>query len=767
MTTPNQPYPEWMQILGLGAFQIGGSNGSDSSFGQGISTDSINQLIAGPIGALATTSSGIGDGTLGDWVDSIADGFKGFLLTLPLQGLQLFQYFLPGTTAADFKDVPTAVATIMEKFGLDTLLEIGADLDAFQNWLVETWNDFSAAVTAFWDFLLACSNAILHFTTWAKLISDLNDAWTTFVATIKSLEEDEWASFEQLLETIFGIDPTSGMNNSWVTLFLQLENLVTLILEGDVSTSDWAAWWITTLEALGYSSASATSIGNWLSGNYATAINAKAWVSRLLTDLTIICDFLHVVYQAGAATDSITHLGTNGKRTWWSAINDILALFGIANGGTAPSLSGSTPGQAVSSASTNATSALTQIENALLGLINNLTGQALTSTTQTQVNGATATIAATTASNSSILSAVQSAAAQAGSGGTKYTFNPPNSGSITGQSQFTLSTTGSGNISFSGHVATSGTLTTGSIQTAVYNVASTITDYQMINAVFLASGSGGQNYLVGRSNTAGTTCVIAVVGPAAVGIYNVTGGTVTQIGSSVSMSPQMGAEYSFQCGAPGALREYQLLINGNPVLTVTDSSSITTVGSSNRHAGFSMNVANVGGIGLVPNTMSYWGFNDNSPSAIVGSLLRVANNSASTINVSSGDNKFPASTYTDVLDQSTDITYVASTNTATVSIPNVYAVKVSIAGSSGLTSQLWGTALYVNGTLYQQGDTRLISSATVENVISDIYFVPCADGTTIEPGYYSGATLTGAYAGETTATRMTFEIMAYPPFTLS
>lgn len=368
MTTPNQPYPEWMQILGLGAFQIGGSNGSESSFGQSITTDSINQLIAGPIGALATTSSGKGDGTLGDWVDSIADGFKGFLLSLPLQGLQMFQYFLPGTTAADFKDVPTAVDTIMEKFGLDTLLEIGADLDAFQEWLTETWTDFSAAVTAFWTFLNACSAAILHYSTWSQLMIDLNNAWQTFISTLEALALDEWASLEQMLNTIFGIDPASGLNNSWVTLFLQLENLVTLILEGDVSTSDWAAWWITTLEALGYSSTSATSIGNWLSGNYAAAINAKAWVSRLLTDLTIVCDFLHVVYQAGAASDSTTHLGTNGKRTWWSAINDILALFGLANGGIAPSLTGSTPGQAISTAGTNASTGITWVTRLLTDL---------------------------------------------------------------------------------------------------------------------------------------------------------------------------------------------------------------------------------------------------------------------------------------------------------------------------------------------------------------------------------------------------------------
>lgn len=105
-----------MQLFGLGAFTVGGDGGGSgqSSYGQGVTSDAVTQIISGPATDLMNLS---GVSAQSDLLTMISN----YLSTLPLQALQMFKPFLPGKTAADFVDVPTSVTTIMNALGLGAL----------------------------------------------------------------------------------------------------------------------------------------------------------------------------------------------------------------------------------------------------------------------------------------------------------------------------------------------------------------------------------------------------------------------------------------------------------------------------------------------------------------------------------------------------------------------------------------------------------------------------------------------------------------------
>lgn len=88
-------------MLGVGAFEIGGSG---TAFGQDLGDDLIGSIIRGPGVSIPTSLSDIPSA-----LANLAD----FLLTLPLEALQMMKDFIPGAEDSEFLDSATAVATIM------------------------------------------------------------------------------------------------------------------------------------------------------------------------------------------------------------------------------------------------------------------------------------------------------------------------------------------------------------------------------------------------------------------------------------------------------------------------------------------------------------------------------------------------------------------------------------------------------------------------------------------------------------------------------
>lgn len=268
MTSPNQADPAWMELVGLGAFQLGGTGGGSGlgSFGQSVTSTEVTQIIAGPATALMNLS---GVTAQSDVLTMVSN----YLSTLPLQALQMFQGFLPGKTAADFVDVPTAVTTIMNALGLG-----------------------------------AISNASKAF---ASLMTDLVVLFDIFHLTY---------------QVGTSADPPG-----------------TLGTNGKVT---WYACWNDVLSM----------VGLWTNTSTPTtpAPTFGSTITRVITDLEILFDVFHITYQAGTSGDAPTALGTNGKRTWYSAWNDLLQVIGLSTG-TTPTSSAPTIGTAITDAKTWAT----------------------------------------------------------------------------------------------------------------------------------------------------------------------------------------------------------------------------------------------------------------------------------------------------------------------------------------------------------------------------------------------------------------------------
>lgn len=246
----------------------------------------------------------------------------------------------------------------------DTVIS-GGFLPTMNDDIARLKSDGEASTVATQTFLQAVLTAITGYTDWSTFIAAVESAYQTWVTTESGLAADEFATLQQMLNSLLGIDSSTGRNTQWAALMAQITALQTLLASPPVSAAAWASWWTATLEALGVDSTDAVNTANFLSGNYSSAINANAWVTRLLTDATVFLDLLHWTYQPGSSSDAPGTLGTNGKPTWWSAVNDVLALFHIATTVTAPASGGSTPGQVIAANTAAATTAGTNASIAI------------------------------------------------------------------------------------------------------------------------------------------------------------------------------------------------------------------------------------------------------------------------------------------------------------------------------------------------------------------------------------------------------------------
>lgn len=211
-------------------------------------------------------------------------------------------------------------------------------------------DDFTASVAAtstFWQAAGTAITAWLSTLNFPTLVSTITSAWNTYMAAETTLTSGEWATIDQLLGVV-GIDTTTGHNIQWASIISQITALQTLLASPPVSSAAWASWWTTTLEDLGVGSTAAVNTANFLSGNYAAAINANAWATRVINDLTILLDVFHLTYNLGTSTDPPGTLGVGGvgagKPTWYSAWNDLLELLGLVNSTSTPTIAAPTIG---------------------------------------------------------------------------------------------------------------------------------------------------------------------------------------------------------------------------------------------------------------------------------------------------------------------------------------------------------------------------------------------------------------------------------------
>lgn len=155
MTTPNQGLPSTIEtLLGIDAYTAG--DGTGTHYGQNIGADLVMSLINGGAPTLAQAFE-----DLPSFLVKLAE----FLVTMPLDALKALRSFLPGTSADDFEDGPTAVNTIINALGL--------------NHLKMTLTHFLAWVADFFDPLVTIINQILDIVR-GVLVTPINEGVQAF-----------------------------------------------------------------------------------------------------------------------------------------------------------------------------------------------------------------------------------------------------------------------------------------------------------------------------------------------------------------------------------------------------------------------------------------------------------------------------------------------------------------------------------------------------------------------------------------------------------
>lgn len=235
--------------------------------------------------------------------------------------------------------------------------------------------------------------------------TDVSAAYQTWAATESGLASNEFSTLQQMFNAAMGLNTAtgqvSGSNVSSSTGLASLE-------------ADWNQW-VANIQAgwnslfgvtavpTNSSQVKSTSVASSLSGanlsadittTHTTASNASSWSTRLTNDLLILSDVFHLTYQAGSSGDAPGTLGTNGKPTWYSAWNDLLALCGIVNSTTAPTDTAPTTGTviqantaAANTASTNANTALANNQSVVDQFNYAMTGSPTTGQPITSVYG--------------------------------------------------------------------------------------------------------------------------------------------------------------------------------------------------------------------------------------------------------------------------------------------------------------------------------------------------------------------------------------------
>lgn len=147
----------------------------------------------------------------------------------------------------------------------------------------------------------------------------------------------------------------------------------------------------------------------------------------------------------------------------------------------------------------------------------------------------------------------------------------------------------------------------------------TVSDYQVVTATLgaLNDYADANTFIIGRANSARDTFVFVSVnyfsGSPRLGLYSRVSGSNTALVSPVAVSGlSIGGVVKLILGDPSSSSPYamQVLYNGTPVITYTDSSHISQLGASYRYVGLEMNN---GSLNKYPAAIRAVSYQDNPP----------------------------------------------------------------------------------------------------------------------------------------------------------
>jgi hypothetical protein len=225
---------------------------------------------------------------------------------------------------------------------------------------------------------------------------------------------------------------------------------------------------------------------------------------------------------------------------------------------------------------------------------------------------------------------------------------------------------------------------------AVYNAAQSLSDYQMVGAAFasapeVAGGldDDGWNYIIGRSNAAGTEYCYAALAKHAWELGCVVSGVKTVFASGSAgllggFSFKSTGNYWLQCGDVGGARVFKIIEGATPIVTHTEVGTTSQLGALYRYTGTAM-LAFGGFFGVSrPGRMTAFAFSDNIPPSFLGSGSLMYRSATAGINLAAGQNMLPFNFWGVLGEGTADITPNTSIGKFTVSIEGWYNVSTRI-----------------------------------------------------------------------------------------
>lgn len=300
----------------------------------------------------------------------------------------------------------------------------------------------------------------------------------------------------------------------------------------------------------------------------------------------------------------------------------------------------------------------------------------------------------------------------------------------------------------------------------IYNQLGTKTNYQRVSAVFGTSFSAYQgsvaNYLYARSNSTGTTAVVAKFMPYACELWAVTNNNATRLAVVEGTSGAGFLNYNFwfwtgtyslECGVGANPRRFRVWADNRVVIDHTDTANVSSLGNtadSNaatglRLTGFGSQAGTYVQSGTkqaLPAELAAFAFYDNTSAPNLGSGFRAIKTSGSnSVAATHGAGATPAAallpdSFFNIEDAKTDdLTHDSLTNKITVTVSGWYLVTVTLKTSADIINGSLSAALYKNNSLYSIGHTQFGLATGGGDVASETFIVYLAKDDYVQPGY--------------------------------
>lgn len=277
---------------------------------------------------------------------------------------------------------------------------------------------------------------------------------------------------------------------------------------------------------------------------------------------------------------------------------------------------------------------------------------------------------------------------------------------------------------------------------ARYSDMSTVTDYQKVGAVFatkpsigLLGGSVSKNRIMCRVNASMSDFVAVDFAANSFTLSCSVSSSYTWLADGPSnFKFKVGAIYWLEAGTSGGARIFRVWENNTVLLTYADSAAVSSVGSTFRYTGLSVNAYSDN---YVPAKVASYAFFDNTPPTVRGCGWRYARTSTSGATLTNGEHLFDSGYFDTTVLLTDGVSYDSSTNKATIQAAGWYLITICQGGGSAISigSGRQAAVLYQNGTEVLHGADFFSNATSDFGGFSATYMVYCSEGDYLQPGY--------------------------------